>query len=509
MINYTETKAFLLLSKYFSSLKNTLANSTLDHKIVHGDLTYDYSRHNITNEGLALFEKILSELDFEKQKQAMFSGEAINATEKRSALHTLERAQQKTPFIVNGVDIAKVIEKELEHMREFSEKVRAGLLFGYTGKAIKNIINIGIGGSHLGPYMAYKALAYYKNQEGEKLTMRFVSNIDVSDIYEQTKDLNPEETLFIMVSKTFTTDETMTNAMYAKNWLLTKLIDDVAIEKHMIAVSCAHDKAMAFGIAKENIFTFGDYVGGRYSVWSSVGISLMISIGYTNFLQFLEGANNIDEHFMSSKPLSNIPVIMAMLSIWYGHFYKSQTHAILPYNNYLSELPKYLQQLVMESNGKSVQKNGKAVTYPTSPVIWGEVGTNGQHSFYQLLHQGTHAVPSDFIGFIEPLKIVGEHHKKLMANMWGQADALWLGKKREELEIENVSDELIPYKTFEGEKPSSVFIFSKLTPYTLGQLLAVYEHKTFVEGIFWNVNSFDQFGVELGKEMSKKRMTTL
>ncbi len=466
-----------------------------------GDWYLDYSKNRITSETLRLLLQLAESVSLREAINAMFSGKAINTTENRPVLHIALRNRSNNPISVNGTDVMPDVNRVLEQMRTFARKVRVGEWRGYTGKPIKNIVNIGIGGSDLGPVMAYEALKFYSERS---LTVRFLSNIDATHFYESTRDLNPEETLFIIASKTFTTEETMTNAETAKKWLLEALHSQEAVSKHFIALSTNMEKVKAFGINPENMFVFWDWVGGRYSLCSAIGLSLMIAIGPEHFDNMLEGFHSMDEHFRTAKFEENMPVVLALLGIWYNNFFGCETYALLPYDQYLHRFPAYFQQGDMESNGKSVRKDGEKVDYQTGPIIWGEPGTNGQHAFYQLIHQGTKLIPADFIGFAEPLHPIGDHHQKLMANFFAQTEAMAFGKTVEELRAEGVEEKLIPHKTFEGNHPTNTLLSRKLTPKSLGELIALYEHKIFVQGVIWGINSFDQWGVELGKVLAKK-----
>lgn len=455
-----------------------------------GDIYLDYSKHRITQDTLELLKQLVKEAAVENKRRAMFAGEKINQTEDRAVLHIALRNRANTPIEVDGQDVMPEVNRVLDHMRKFSHQIRSGDWKGYTGKPIKNIVNIGIGGSDLGPVMVYEALKDYSERS---LNMRFISNIDPTDFYEKTRDLDPEETLFLVASKTFTTMETMTNARSARQWLLEKLTDDSAVARHFVALSTNTDEVAAFGIDTANMFPFWDWVGGRYSTPSAIGLSVMLAIGPDNFDDLLAGYHAMDQHFLTAPIDQNMPVLLALIGIWYVNFFKAETQALLPYAQYLHRFPAYFQQGDMESNGKAVTLDGELVDYRTGPVIWGEPGTNGQHSFYQLIHQGTHLIPVDFIGIREPSHSIGDHHQKLLANMLAQAEALAFGK-------ENRQE---PQRHFEGNRPSSTLIVSKLTPNTLGQLIALYEHKIFVQGAIWGLNSFDQFGVELGKVLAK------
>jgi glucose-6-phosphate isomerase len=431
----------------------------------------------------------------------MFGGERINTTEKRSVLHVALRAPRDTKLVVDGVDVVAQVHAVLDHMSEFADAVRSGRWLGFTGKRIRNVVNIGIGGSDLGPVMAYEALRDYAQRD---MTFRFVSNVDPTDFAEATSDLEPDETLFIVCSKTFTTLETLTNAHLARRWTLDALKDDAAIGRHFVAVSTNEAEATRFGIGRENMFGFWDWVGGRYSMDSAVGLSTMLAIGPTGFMDMLAGFRAMDEHFRTARFSDNMPVIMGLLGIWYNNFFDAATVAVLPYAQYLKRFPAYLQQLTMESNGKHVTLDGKAVDYQTGPIYWGEPGTNGQHSFYQLLHQGTKLVPCDFIGFAQGLHPPTEQHAMLMANMFAQAESLAFGKTEAEVIAEGCPPALAPHRSFEGNRPSNTLLAVRLTPRTLGALVALYEHAVFTQGIIWNINSFDQWGVELGKQAAQR-----
>jgi len=462
----------------------------------------DYSKNIVNDKTIKLLVQLANECGLKKSIHSMFSGEKINLTEDRPVLHTALRAPKGTSILVEGKNVLPQIRDVLERMFTFSDKIRKGKWKGYSGKKIKNIVNIGIGGSDLGPVMAYEALRHYSDRN---LTFRFVSNIDGIDFIEATRDLNPEETLFIISSKTFTTLETMTNAATARKWLLKAYNDDKkATEKHFVAVSTNAKLVSEFGINTNNMFEFWDWVGGRYSMTSAIGLSTMIAIGPVNFQKMLNGFHEMDEHFRTAPFEKNIPVIMGLLTIWYTNFFGAKTTAVLPYENYLKRFPAYLQQLLMESNGKQVTLDGKKVNYDTSPIYWGEPGTNGQHSFYQLLHQGTHLIPCDFIAFVNPLTKTGRHHDILLANAFAQAEALAFGKTIEEVKLDGTPKWLVPHRVFEGNRPSNMLLIDKLSPSVLGKLIAMYEHSVFTQGVIWNINSFDQWGVELGKVLSQK-----
>jgi glucose-6-phosphate isomerase len=466
------------------------------------DLWVDYSKNLLSVETMGLLLRLAKEANVEAQREAMFSGQHINSTEDRAVLHTALRDRSGQPLVVDGQDVRADVRRVLEHMGRFADSIRNGEWRGATGKPIRNIINIGIGGSDLGPVMAYEALKHYSKRE---LIVRFVSNIDGTHLYEATRDLDPAETLFIISSKTFTTDETMTNAASARTWVAAAL-GEPAVGHHFVAVSTNHEEVTKFGIDEANMFEFWDWVGGRYSLCSAIGLSLMVAIGPENFGRMLDGFYAMDRHFRSAPLEKNAPVLLALIGIWYTNFWNSHTEAILPYSQHLNRFPAYFQQGNMESNGKRVTKHGTVVSYHTGPVVWGEPGTNGQHAFYQLLHQGTEMVPADFIGFAKPLQDgdrPAEHHRKLLANMFAQSAALAFGKTAQEARDEGIAESLIPHRTFPGNRPSNTILAPQLTPETFGQLVALYEHKIFVQGTIWGINSFDQWGVELGKALAK------
>ncbi|MBW6535194.1 MAG: glucose-6-phosphate isomerase [Mariniphaga sp.] len=467
---------------------------------------FDYSKHRITDETLGLLIELANERGLPKKIEGMFSGERINTTENRAVLHTALRAPESKQILFDGKNIVPEVHQVLDKMAEFSEKIRRGEWLGYTGKPIKNIVNIGIGGSDLGPVMAYEALKFYAHPD---LVFRFVSNIDANDFSEAVKDLSADETLFIVSSKTFTTLETMTNARTARDWSLKQLKDVASIASHFVAVSTNEKEVAKFGIDTQNMFGFWDWVGGRYSMDAAIGLSTMIAVGPKNFRKMLAGFHLMDEHFRTAPLNENIPVIMGLLTVWYVNFFGAQTQAVLPYDNYLKRLPAYLQQLTMESNGKYVTIDGEKANYSTSPVYWGEPGTNGQHSFYQLIHQGTHLIPCDFIGFKQSLNSLPLHHNFLIANMIAQGEALAFGKTADEVRAEGIAEELVPHKVFEGNRPSSTFFMDKLSPENLGKIIAMYEHSVFVQGVIWGINSFDQMGVELGKVLAQKVITEI
>jgi glucose-6-phosphate isomerase len=466
-----------------------------------GDLYLDHSKNQVTGETLRLLVALAERAGLRERIEAMFRGERINVTEDRPVLHVALRAPRETSIEVDGVDVVPQVHEVLARMGAFCERVRSLRWRGFTGEPISNVVNIGIGGSDLGPAMAYEAL---KDFSDRSLTVRFVSNVDGTDIWEATRDLDPARTLFVVVSKTFTTLETLTNARSARAWLLEALGDERAVGQHFVAVSTNADKVAEFGIDPDNMFGFWDWVGGRYSVGSAVGLSLMLAIGPERFSEFLAGFRTIDEHFRSAPLERNMPALLGLLGIWYGNFLDMDTHAVLPYSQHLARFPAYLQQLDMESNGKSVDLAGGSVTTDTGPIVWGEPGTNGQHAFYQLMHQGTRPVPADFIGFFAPNHDVGEHHDLLMANLFAQTQALAFGKTAEEVAAEGVPPAQVPHRTFPGNRPSNTILATALTPGVLGQLIALYEHKVFTQGVVWGVNSFDQWGVELGKQLATR-----
>jgi glucose-6-phosphate isomerase len=464
-------------------------------------LFLDYSKNRVTDQTIQLLMKLAAESGLRKRIDAMFAGEKINVTENRAVLHVALRAPRNATILVDGKNVVPDVHAVLNKMSVFTDRVRSGAWKGHTGKRIRNVINIGIGGSDLGPVMAYEALRHYSERS---MTFRFVSNVDGIDLVEATRDLDPAETLFIVSSKTFTTMETMTNAQSARDWLLAGLGGDVkAVAKHFVAVSTNAEKVSAFGIDTANMFGFWDWVGGRYSMDSAIGLSTMIAIGSVNFRAMLDGFHQMDKHFRSAPFDKNIPVLMGLLSVWYSDFFGAQTVAVLPYENYLKRFPAYLQQLTMESNGKSVTLNGDHVRYDTSPIYWGEPGTNGQHSFYQLIHQGTRLIPCDFIAFNRALTPLGRHHDILMANVFAQTEALAFGRTPAEVKAEGTAAALVPHRVFEGNRPSNTIMADRLTPETLGKLVALYEHSVFTQSVIWNINPFDQWGVELGKALAQ------
>ncbi|KPC60059.1 glucose-6-phosphate isomerase [Streptomyces chattanoogensis] len=471
-----------------------------------GDLHLDYSKHLVTDETLRLLGELAEATGVAGLREAMFRGEKINITERRSVLHTALRAPGSAVIKSDGENVVPRVQSVLTKMGTFADRVRSGGWKGHTGRRIKTVVNIGIGGSDLGPAMAYEALRAYTHRD---MQFRFVSNVDGADLHEAVRDLDPAETLFVIASKTFTTIETVTNAVSARDWLLTGLdAGQDAVAKHFVALSTNAGKVAEFGINTDNMFEFWDWVGGRYSFDSAIGLSLMIAIGPEHFREMLAGFHLVDEHFRTAPPQANAPLLMGLLGIWYGNFFGAQSHAVLPYSHYLSRFTAYLQQLDMESNGKSVDRDGNPVNWETGPVVWGTPGTNGQHAYYQLLHQGTKMIPADFIGFAEPVAdlqpgLVAQHDL-LMANLFAQGQALAFGKTPEEVRAEGVAEELVPHKTFQGNHPTTTILAKELSPSVLGQLIALYEHKVFVQGAVWNIDSFDQWGVELGKVLAKR-----
>jgi glucose-6-phosphate isomerase len=464
-------------------------------------LFLDYSKNRVTDQTLELLVQLAKESGLRERIDAMFRGEKINVTENRAVLHVALRAPRGTTILVDGKNVVPDVHQVVDEMAGFANRIRGGDWKGHTGKRIRNVVNIGIGGSDLGPVMAYEALRHYSDRS---MTFRFVSNVDGIDLFEATRDLDPAETLFIVSSKTFTTLETMTNAASAREWSLAGLGGDAgAVAKHFVAVSTNAERVSAFGIDRANRFGFWDWVGGRYSMDSAIGLSTMIAIGPDNFRAMLDGFHQMDEHFRTAPFDKNLPVLMGLLSIWYNDFFGAQTVAVLPYENYLKRFPAYLQQLTMESNGKSVTLDGETVACDTGPIYWGEPGTNGQHSFYQLIHQGTRLVPCDFIAFAHALTPLGRHHDILLANVFAQTEALAFGKTAGQVEAEGTPADLVPHRVFEGNRPSSLLLADRLTPATLGSLVALYEHSVFTQGVIWNINPFDQWGVELGKALAQ------
>ena len=470
------------------------------------DLYLDYSKNLITSETLGLLRALAERAEVRQWAEDMFAGRRINVTENRPVLHVALRAPEGASILVDGTNVVPEVHAVLRKMRDFSGRVRSGELTGYTGRRIANVVNIGIGGSDLGPAMAYEALENYSDRS---MTVRFVSNVDGTDIWEATRDLDPAETLFVVSSKTFTTVETLTNAHTARDWLVGALGDDKAVSRHFVAVSTNRAKVEEFGIDVDNMFEFWDWVGGRYSYDSAIGLSLMLAVGADNFMDMLAGFHAMDEHFRTAPLGANMPVILGLIGLWYDDFFGAQTQAILPYNQYLARFPAYLQQLDMESNGKSVDRQGRPVDCQTGPIVWGQPGTNGQHAFFQLIHQGTKLVPCDFIGFCEPNHVVGGHHDLLMANFFAQTEALAFGKSSQQVEAEGVPAAQVPHRTFRGNHPTNTILGPKLTPRLLGELVALYEHKVFTQGTIWDINSFDQWGVELGKVLANRILPEL
>ena len=472
-----------------------------------GDILFDYSKNRLTDRTMKLLLDLAEQAGLADQIRAMFEGEKVNTTENRAVLHVALRNRSNRPILVDGDDVMPEVNRVLGKMRSFSEQVRSGRWQGFTGKKISAVVNIGIGGSDLGPLMVTAALAHYASPD---LRSHFVSNVDGTHLAETLKGLNPETTLFIIASKTFTTRETMTNAASARDWLVSSLGDEAAVARHFVALSTHHEAVAEFGIDPENVFEFWDWVGGRYSLWSAIGLSIALAVGMDRFEELLSGAFKIDEHFRTAPFEQNIPVIMGLLGIWYNNFFDAESHAILPYDQYLHRFPAYFQQGDMESNGKGVTRHGERVDYSTGPIIWGEPGTNGQHAFYQLIHQGTKLVPCDFLAPVVSQNPLGQHHSILLANFFAQTEALMKGKTevevRSELESTNLPadelDKLVQAKIFDGNRPSNSIMYKQLTPETLGSLIAIYEHRVFTQGIIWNVNSFDQMGVELGKQLA-------
>lgn len=506
--NPTQTTAWQQLQSQYHSIKNTSIlslfeenpNRDKEFSIRWNDFLVDFSKNFINDSIKKSLLELAQQADLKNAIEKYFSGEAINATENRAVLHTALRTELNTPILVDGQNILPEIQLVKDKIRTFSEEIISGKRLGFSGKPFTDVVNIGIGGSDLGPAMVCDALKFYKNH----LNIHFISNVDGDHIYETIKHLNPETTLFVIVSKTFTTQETLTNALTIKDWFLQSASQN-DIAKHFVAVSTNLQKIDEFGIASENVFPMWDWVGGRFSLWSAVGLTISLSIGYQNFNALLNGAYQMDTHFRNTPFEENIPVISALLTIWYNNFFGSESEAIIPYTQYLQRFPAYLQQGIMESNGKNTDRNGNPVSYQTGTIIWGEPGTNSQHAFFQLIHQGTKLIPTDFIGFKQSLYGNKDHHNKLMANFFAQTEALLKGKTQTEVENEmgtSVKKELVPFKIFEGNKPTTTILIDKLTPQSLGSLIALYEHKIFVQGIIWNIFSYDQWGVELGKQLA-------
>ena len=521
-VNPTTTQAWSSLLQHYEEIKNVSmrdlfsndADRYTNFSLRFDDIFFDYSKNIISKKTMQLLLQLADECKVKEGINAMFSGGIINGTEKRSVLHTALRNFSGEPVFAEGNDVMPEIKKVLGKMKTFTGKVHSGKHRGYSGKRIKFIVNIGIGGSDLGPLMVTEALKPYWHK---KIETYFVSNIDGTHIAEILKKVNPEKTLFLIASKTFTTQETMTNAHSAREWFLNKAKNEKHIAKHFVALSTNEKEVVKFGIDKENMFEFWDWVGGRYSLWSAIGLSISLTIGYKNFEQLLKGAHNTDIHFNTTIFDKNLPVIMALIGLWYTNFFGSQTEAILPYDQYLHRFAAYFQQGNMESNGKSIDRNGEPIQYATGPVIWGEPGTNGQHAFYQLIHQGTLTIPCDFIAPAKTHNPISDHHQKLLSNFFAQTEALMNGKTEEEAEMELEKQDLpaaeiarlLPYKIFGGNKPTNSFLVKKITPFTLGELIALYEHKIFVQGVIWNIFSFDQWGVELGKQLANKILPEL
>ena len=464
-------------------------------------LRLDFSKNRITDETIPLLVRLADEAGLRERTRAMFAGERINVTEDRAVLHVALRMPRGRSLIVDGRDVVRDVHEVLDRMASFSDRIRSGEWRGHTGRPIRNVVNIGIGGSDLGPVMAYRALRSYSDRD---LTLRFVSNVDATDFVEKTRDLDPAETLFVVASKTFTTLETMTNARTARGWALSALGDEAAVAKHFVALSTNAKAVAEFGIDTDNMFGFWDWVGGRYSMDSAIGLTTMIAIGPARFAEMLAGLHAIDEHFLEAPFEGNLPALMGLLGVWYAELFGAQTVAVLPYEQYLERFPAYLQQLAMESNGKHVRLDGTGVDHATGPIIWGEPGTNGQHSFYQLIHQGTHLIPCDLIFFARSLNPLADHHDLLVANVFAQAEALAFGRTAEEVRAEGVADDLVPHRTFEGNRPTNVIMAEQLDPSALGKLVALYEHSVFTQGTIWGIDSFDQWGVELGKNLAKR-----
>jgi glucose-6-phosphate isomerase len=518
-INFTQTQAYEYLSNHLVDMADTHMKDLFEKdaerfqkfSLLFNDIFLDYSKNRINDKTMALLMQLAKECELENAIKSMFSGEKINETEDRAVLHTALRNRSNTPVMFEGKDVMPEVNEVLAKMKKFSEAVISGSWKGYTGKAITDVVNIGIGGSDLGPVMVTEGLKSYKNH----LQMHFVSNVDGTHIVETLKKVNPETTLFLVASKTFTTQETMTNAHSARDWFLESGAADEDVAKHFAALSTNSEGVSKFGIDTENMFEFWDWVGGRYSLWSAIGLSIALSIGFENFEGLLTGAHEMDNHFRSADFEQNMPVILALIGIWYNNFFEAETEAILPYDQYMHRFAAYFQQGDMESNGKHVDRNGDDVNYQTGPVIWGEPGTNGQHAFYQLIHQGTKLIPCDFIAPAKSHNPLGEHHKMLLSNFFAQTEALMNGKDEEEVlgEMRNkskeVRDKIAPFKVFEGNRPTNSILVKLITPKTLGSLIAMYEHKIFVQGIIWNIFSFDQWGVELGKQLAGKILPEL
>ena len=506
-INPTTTKAWRELQAHYNDTKNLHMKDLFAQDLERAnkfttkwdDFYVDFSKNRITEETLNLLLQLADEVKLKEAIESQFSGEIINQTEGRAVLHTALRAPKTSGFMVDGVNVMPEIHKVKQQMEAFTNEVVNGERKGFTGKAFTNIVNIGIGGSDLGPAMVVDSLQYYKNH----LTTHFVSNVDGDHVNEVIKKLDPETTLFVVVSKTFTTQETLSNANTLKDWFLKSAKED-AIAKHFVAVSTNIESVKNFGIDENNVFPMWDWVGGRFSLWSAVGLSVSLAVGYDNFDSLLKGAHKMDTHFKNEDFKTNIPVVLALISVWYNNFFKAESEAVIPYSQYLNQFATYLQQGIMESNGKSIDRNGNAIDYETGTLIWGEPGTNSQHAFFQLIHQGTKLIPADFIGFAKSLHGNQDHQDKLMSNFLAQTEALLNGKTKEEVVSEGTRSDIIPFKVFNGNKPTNTIFINKLTPESLGKLIAMYEHKIFVQGIIWNIFSYDQFGVELGKQLASK-----
>jgi glucose-6-phosphate isomerase len=505
-----ELPAWLSLTAHYEEIRSAHLRELFDADPGRGErltaegagLFLDYSKNRVTDETLRLLLELAEQVDLTGRREAMFRGERINVSENRAVLHVALRMPKGTSLIVDGEDVVAEVHDVLDRMADFSRRVRSGDWLGHTGKRIRNVVNIGIGGSDLGPVMAYEALRHYSDRS---ITFRFVSNVDSTDFVEATRDLSPEETLFIVSSKTFTTLETMTNAHSARDWALAGLGgDESAIAKHFVAVSTNAEKVSEFGIDTDNMFGFWEWVGGRYSMDSAIGLSTMLAIGPEQFEDLLAGFHDMDEHFRTAPLAENLPVLMGLLAVWYGDFFGAQTVGVMPYEQYLKRFPAYLQQLTMESNGKHVKLDGRPVDYQTGAIYWGEPGTNGQHSFYQLIHQGTKLIPIDLIGFARTLNPLGDHHDLLMSNVFAQAEALAFGKTLEEVRAEGTPDKIAPHRVMKGNRPSNVVLATELTPRILGSLVALYEHSVFTQGVVWGIDSFDQWGVELGKALAQR-----
>jgi glucose-6-phosphate isomerase len=521
-LNPTKTKTWEKLLLHYETIKNIQMKNLFENEperfekfsLIFEDILVDYSKNIITGKTLSLLLELAEEVDLKNSIEKMFAGEKINETEDRAVLHTALRNRSNKPIYVDGKDVMPEVNAVLKKMKKISDSIISGKWKGYTGKAITDVVNIGIGGSDLGPVMVTEALKFYKKPN---IDVHFVSNVDGTHIRKTLRNLNPETTLFMIASKTFSTQETMTNAYTARKWFLKAAKEENFIKKHFIALSTNQEKVTKFGIDPANMFEFWDWVGGRYSLWSAIGLSIACSIGFDNFVELLEGAFAMDKHFRETSFEKNIPIILALIGIWYNNFFEAESEAILPYDQYMHRFPAYFQQGNMESNGKYIDRNGQEINYQTGPIIWGEPGTNGQHAFYQLIHQGTKLIPCDFLAPVLSHNPVGDHHQKLLSNFFAQTEALMNGKSenevRKELKADGISKEdiekLLPFKVFKGNKPTNSILFKKLTPGTLGSLIAMYEHKIFVQGIIWNIYSFDQWGVELGKQLSKKILPEL